>query len=106
MASDDKPLPTVDDIQDQFLECRDYGHAWRAQDVKISRKQREIHRVFGCLHKCGTERTQVLSVDGHILRSFYTYPDGYVLPGIGRLSIDDRARIRVIGTGHLKAMGL
>jgi hypothetical protein len=105
MASSENTPHTIDDISDQFLECRDYGHAWRASDVKISRKAQEIHRVFACLHDCGTLRTQVLSSDGYILRSFYTYPEGYVLPGIGRLSVDDRARIRVMGTQQLKATG-
>jgi len=37
-----------------------------------------------------------------ILRSFYAYPDDYVLPGIGRLNQADRARIRVLGTDRLK----
>jgi hypothetical protein len=102
----DTPPPTLDDIADQFLACRDFGHAWRPFDVRVVRKYQEIHRVFKCLHECGTERTQVLSVDGHILRSWYAYPDGYVLPGIGRLNTDDRARIRVMGTNYYKEHGL
>lgn len=100
------PPKTIDDILDQFLACRDYGHAWRAHDVKIDRKYKEIHRVFSCLHDCGTQRTQVLSPSGLIVRSFYSYPDDYLLPGVGRLSINDRARIRVMGTEHMKAHGL
>jgi len=104
---DDKAAAhTIEDIADEFLACRDFGHAWRPFDVKISRKQQEIHRIFRCLHECGTERTQVLSVDGYILRSFYSYPDGYVLSGLGRLDTSDRARIRVMGTNFLKAHGL
>lgn len=105
-ATNGKTPHTIEDILDVFLECRDYGHAWRAHDVKISRKLGEIHRIFSCLHNCGTLRTQVLTTDGHIVRSFYTYPDGYVLPGMGRLGVDDRARIRVMGTNFYKAHGL
>jgi hypothetical protein len=102
----EKPQGSIEDISDVFLACRDFGHAWRPHDVRIDRKYKEIHRVFSCLHNCGTERTQVLSPNGHIVRNFYTYPDGYVILGLGRLSIDDRAQIRVMGTNFLKAHGM
>jgi hypothetical protein len=102
----EKAPKSIEDIADQFLACRDYGHAWRAYDVRIDKKYKEIHRVFSCLHDCGTQRTQVLSGNGHILRSFYTYPEGYVLAGIGRLNVDDRAAIRVMGTNFMKSHGL
>jgi hypothetical protein len=103
---DEPPPTTIEDIADQFLACRDFGHAWRPHDVKIDRRQHEIHRIFYCLHECGTQRTQVLSSDGYIVRNFYTYPDGYVLQGLGRLNASDRARIRVMGTSYLKSHGL
>lgn len=100
------PDHTVEDISNEFLQCRDFGHAWKPHNVKVDRKAQEIHRIFSCLHECGTERTQVLSADGYILRNFYTYADGYVLKGLGRLDAGDRARIRVMGTQFLKSSGL
>jgi hypothetical protein len=96
----------VDDIADVFLGCRDYGHAWRAHDVRIARKAAEIHRVFECLHGCGTQRTQVLNTAGYLVRNFYVYADGYVLVGAGRLTAEQRAQIRVASTNYLKARGL
>lgn len=102
----ERPAKTIDDIRDEYLACRDFGHAWRPSDVKIDRKYKEIHRVFSCMHNCGTQRTQVLSPTGHIVRSYYTYPEDYVLPGLGRLSADDRAAVRVMGTNFLKSHGL
>ncbi len=97
--------PSIDDIPDDYLLCRDLGHAWAPHDVKVSRKAGEIHRVLKC-RNCPTERTQILSTSGFIVRSRYEYPEGYVLPGIGRLSSDDRAHIRVSSTQHMTAGGL
>jgi hypothetical protein len=52
-----------------------------------------------------------LTLDGYILpgESHYQYPENqdpdaepYVLKGVGRLSVDDRARIRVMDTSAMK----
>lgn len=98
----DKPQQSIDDIPDEFLLCRDLGHAWAPFDVKISRKYGEIHRVLQC-RSCPTQRTQILSMDGSIMRSKYEYPENYVLTGVGRLSSADRAHVRVMSTNTMKA---
>jgi hypothetical protein len=100
----EKELKTIDDIRDEFLLCRDLGHAWAPHDVKISRKYGEIHRILQC-RSCPTQRTQILSMDGEIKRSRYEYPEGYVLKGVGYLSVADRAHVRVISTNHMRATG-
>lgn len=105
-AVDSPAAKTIADISDTFLACRDFGHAWRPHDVRIDKKYAEIHRVFACLHGCGTERTQVLSQQGYIVRNFYAYAEGYVLNGVGRLSAEDRAEIRMMGTNYLKSHGM
>lgn len=106
MATDKDNQPkTIDDIPEEFLLCRDLGHSWRPFDVKVSRKYGEIHRILQC-RSCPTQRTQILELDGTIKRSRYTYPDEYVLPGIGRMSSADRAQVRVMSTGHMKSSNL
>ena len=70
--------------------------------MKISRRYGEIHRILQC-RSCPTQRTQILSMDGGIMRSKYAYPEGYVLPGIGHLSVDDRAHVRVMSTNRMTA---
>lgn len=102
MTSTEKLQQSIEDIPEEFLLCRDLGHAWAPHDVKISRKYGEIHRVLQC-RSCPTQRTQILEMDGSIKRSRYEYPEGYVLSGVGHLSIADRASIRVASTNHMKA---
>jgi hypothetical protein len=92
---------TVDDIPTEYLICRDLGHAWAPHDVKISRKYGEIHRILKC-RQCPTTRTQVLSIDGGLKKNRYEYPEHYTLRGVGRLTIDDRATIRVASTQVMK----
>ena len=94
----------VGDILDEFLLCRDLGHAWAPHDVRVSRKLGEIHRVLQC-RSCPTQRTQVLSMDGEIRRNRYEYPEGYVLRGLGHLSVADRAAVRVASTNHWRTSG-
>ena len=105
-----KSIRSVDDISDTYLICRDFGHFWKPYDVTINRKAGEIQRILVC-GNCPTQRTQVLTLDGYLIpgRSFYRYPeqldhdaDPYCLKGFGRLSVDDRARIRVLDTNNIK----
>lgn len=102
---------TVDDIADEYLLCRDFGHAWAPSDVKIRRKASEIHRILKC-RQCPTLRVQVLTIDGYIIpgRSHYQYPEQqdsqavpYVLKGVGRMNVNDNAHIRVMSTNYIKS---
>ena len=102
-------MTTVSDIPDAYLMCRDLGHNWSAFDVRVHRRLREIERVLRC-RTCTTLRTQVLTLDGYLMpgRSFYSYPEQrdaraepYLRKGVGRLSVDDRAAIRVASTHHM-----
>lgn len=102
--ADEQPPQSVDDIPSEYLICRDLGHAWAPHDVKISRKYGEIHRVLKC-RQCPTQRTQVLSIDGGLKRNKYDYPEHYTLRGVGRLTVDDRAHIRVASTQVMRSGG-
>lgn len=104
-----KPIRGIEEIPDDYLLCRDLGHLWQPSDVRISRRQREIERVLRC-HNCSTLRTQVLTLGGYLIpgRSFTRIPeqqdldaDHYVLKGVGRLSVDAWAAIRVMSTQHM-----
>ncbi len=105
-----KPIRSLEQIPDEYLICRDLCHNWQPSDVRINRRAREIERVLRC-RNCSTIRTQVLTLDGYLIsgQSFYTYPeqqdadaDPYVLKGVGRLSVDDRAAIRVLSTEYMR----
>ena len=107
-ASEKTPITTIDDISDEYLLCRDLGHSWRPHDVKISRKYGEIHRILQC-RSCPTQRVQILDMNGYRMRSKYVYPEDqdkeaapYKLKGVGHLSVDDRAHVRVMSTNHIK----
>lgn len=104
-----KEINTINDIADEYLGCRDWGHSWVWVDIKYVRERRriiEIHRIFRC-RECGTHRVQVLDPDWYIIpgRSHYTYPEQadteaqpYLLKGVGHLSAADRAKIRGMST--------
>jgi hypothetical protein len=99
----------IDGIPDGWLQCRDLGHSFAPHQVKVSRKRGEIHRILKC-RNCPTLRVQVLTLDGYRVRSRYEYPEQqdseatpYVLKGVGHLSVDDNAAIRVASTQHMRS---
>lgn len=109
MASRNGHQPSVGDISDQYLVCRDLGHNWAPHDVHFTRH--DIQRTFKCRH-CETLRHQTLTRAGYIVagRTRYEYPeqqtpdaDPYVVKGLGRLSVDDRAAIRVASSQRMRS---
>lgn len=74
------------------LLCRDLQHTW---EPATARREKKCYvRTLRC-GRCGTVKEQVLDQDGYILKSMMTYPDGYIRPGEGRFTKDDRAILRV-----------
>ena len=92
-------MGAANDIPEKFLLCRDYAHSWDDYNAKISRnkasRRREVHQVLICT-RCSTTKTRVMTTDGEMLRSSYTYAPDYLLKDQGRLSPVDRAMIRAI----------
>jgi hypothetical protein len=83
-------------LPEAYLECRDLSHDPRPYTAKWYPRERVYVRVLRC-SRCKTLRTQMLSETGHILSSHYGYEKGYLAPpGTGRLTGDERARIRLI----------
>jgi hypothetical protein len=88
----------ADHLPEAYLECRDLGHDPRPFTAKWFPRERVYVRVLKC-SRCHVPRTQTLSETGHVLSSHYGYEQvhGYLAPsGTGRLTADDRARIRLI----------
>ena len=80
-----------------YRQCRDFGHAWAAYTARWDKEVKAFHRVLRCA-RCETERSQWVSQTGSLGSNSYYYPDGYSAPkGVGRLTADERAEIRLMG---------
>ena len=77
---------------DEQLLCRDLQHSWAPYTAK--RNVDGIIRVLNCV-RCDALKEQHLDREGYILRSDMKYPPGYLRPGEGRLTRDERANLRV-----------
>lgn len=90
-------MSSIDDIRDGHLWCRDVLHSWNPYSfiVKTNRRnrRREMHQTLSCI-RCGTLKTRIMTTAGDLLRHQYSYPDGYLLKGQGRMTKTDRATIR------------
>lgn len=70
-------------LPDRFLRCRELGHVWRPATASWDRKEKVYDRMLRC-SSCRTERHQVLSAQGHVLRNSYRYPEHYLTEGLQR----------------------
>lgn len=90
---------SVSDIPEQYLWCRDVQHSWDPYNAKVSRnrasRRNEVHQILLCT-RCGALKTRMMTTAGEMLRSSYSYPEGYLLTEQGPLSPADRATIRKI----------
>jgi len=80
---------------DQLL-CRDLQHSWAPYTAK--RNIDGFIRTLKCV-RCVALKEQHLDLEGYILRSDMKYPPGYLRPGEGRLTRDERANLRVRNIG-------
>lgn len=82
---------------DQLL-CRDIQHSWSPYTAAKMSNDRGRHiaflRTLRC-DRCGSFKEQVLSRDGYIVGTTMKYPQGYLRPGEGRLTRNDRAELRI-----------
>lgn len=77
----------------EFTSCRDFGHSWGPLTAKQGRNG-VIERTLSCAN-CGARRNQTLDKFGYVLTNNYGYSDGYVMPGVGRLTAAQRATLRL-----------
>jgi hypothetical protein len=84
-----------EDMPTEFLECRLWGHAWKAGTVSRDRASGAFDQGLVCI-RCGGQRAYVLDRRGRFVkRRPYSYPDGYLMPkGTGRLSSGERDDLR------------
>lgn len=96
MAKTTKPAVkrTVEDIDPQYLDCRDLGHSWRHHEAVENKRFRQWQRTVRCA-VCTTLRHQVLDFRGYRVRAWYEYPKGYLVRG-AEFTVDDRARLRIL----------
>lgn len=82
------------DLKDAYLTCRTLGHAWRPRTASWNSEARAYYAAYLC-ERCGGERACWFDQYGRPVSNRYTYPEGYVMPGVGRLDRDDRGTIRL-----------
>jgi hypothetical protein len=80
---------------DQLL-CRDLLHSWAPYTAK--RNVDGFIRTLKCV-RCVALKEQHLDREGYILQSYMKYPPGYLRPGEGRMTRDERANLRVRNIG-------
>lgn len=83
-------------MNDDQLLCRDFGHSWRAWTAEWIPQRRQYLEALQCA-RCQTVRRRLLDEFGAQLANSYTYSDGYLVHGIGRLTGDDRNDLRLAG---------
>lgn len=90
--------PLVKKIPDEFITCRALGHAWKYFRVNNSKRRNKRHSTYDVelrCTRCPTERTVFLDKYGKLRGSVYWYPKGYLIEGLGRLTAEDNAYIRL-----------
>lgn len=83
-------------MPDTHLLCRDFGHSWRPWGAEWIPQRRQYAEALVC-SRCDTVRRRLLDEYGAQLAQSYTYADGYLVHGLGRLTGDDRNSLRLAG---------
>jgi hypothetical protein len=91
----------VEGLPQQFVACRDMGHAWRPFTAAWDGAARVFRRELRCT-RCKTSRVQTLNARGHIESSWYEYPDDYLRPpGSGAYDQSARDLMHLVSVQHL-----
>jgi hypothetical protein len=85
----------AEDLSDNFLRCRDFGHQWKMANAK--KVGRTWERTMYC-PSCKYNKHQVLDSHGVIITEKPDYPDGYLIKGMGRINGDGKAVLRLAST--------
>lgn len=85
---------TIKGMRSDYLQCRDFGHAWRPYTARWEESERAYESTLRC-SRCKAKRVRLIDKRGHQVGSDYDYPDGYLITGMGRLTGDDRAALRL-----------
>lgn len=82
----------IEHMTPTHLLCRDLGHYWEPWSLK--RQRGGFLREMRC-GRCETLRQQDLNGRGAVVSSHYVYSEGYLVHGMGRLTGQDRDRLRL-----------
>lgn len=85
---------TLHDMRQDFIQCRDFGHAWRPFTARWMPAERVYHTQLRC-SRCRTIRTRYINDHGQQVGHTYAYPDGYQIRGMGRMTGEDRDHLRL-----------
>jgi hypothetical protein len=83
----------ADKLPDTYLDCRSMQHRWTGHTAG-RHEMGGYHVVLRCT-RCTTRKHQDLNDRGMVLRTWYTYPDGYLTEGVGRLIGEARGVLRL-----------
>lgn len=81
-------------MADEHLLCRDFGHSWRPWAAEWIPQRRQYAEALVC-SRCTSVRHRLLDEYGALLGNSYTYAEGYLVHGLGRLTGDDRNDLRL-----------
>lgn len=93
MSDHDDMKALAHDLPVSFLECRDFGHSWRAHRMDVVGQAFE--ETLKC-SRCEAEKTRVMGrrfgdLEGNAKTK---YPPGYVVPNSGRNTSTKRSAFR------------
>lgn len=83
----------ANDLSDAHLQCREMNHRWSAFTAGRHEDGGYV-RVLRCT-RCYAKKHQDLSPRGMVMRSWYTYPEGYLTKDIGRIVGEGRGVLRL-----------
>jgi hypothetical protein len=93
----------LEDMEGEYLECRDYQHSWRPLSAARN-EDGTFTRTRRC-SRCGTRKEETLSGRGAILSGRYIYPVGYLVKGLGRIAGEGRDALRLASVTRLMDTG-
>jgi len=100
MGGPPRPAPLDDvakfatDLETGPLLCRGDSHVWSPSSSRVREGDGMIYWTKDC-DQCGTVRTITYAKSGHVIRRQYYYPAGYRRKGLGPMSADGKAILRV-----------
>ena len=71
-------------------------HSWEPYNARELKRGRVIERVLRC-ERCKTLKKQTLVIKrgrAFLSAGRYSYPEGYLIKGMGHVTQDDRAKLR------------
>jgi hypothetical protein len=104
MAKQKRHLRVVDEsnidsiiinMNTSFRECRDWGHSWRAYTVSFEQRGSLWEETLRCSRCISFRHRKISGKSGMVVKTRYTYRPGYLIPGWGRMSKDDKGALRL-----------